>query len=156
MWEMATNLLITKGQGEALYKLNSFDMALLDARIANYNHSLQSSIIPPHCKIHFDYKPLMPSEGRILPTILSRKHGVLGERICTGLALGINADPDLPGLIYEHSGIHPEQTRLTLKIMLQDAASARNWILNDIQIITCTLQVTQPHGCVLVAAVLLP
>lgn len=154
MWELATKLLITKGVGQALYRLNSFDYALLNARIANYNHSLQSSIIPPRCTIHTQFE--LPPEGAILPTILSRKHGVQGEKICAGLALGENDHPDLPGLVYEATGSDPVQVEHELKVMLNLAALRREWSLKNIQTLISHTVVTQPHGCVIAAAVLLP
>lgn len=156
MWELAKHLFITKGKGEAVYKLNSFDFALIDARIANYNHSIQSSIIPPHCKLHFEKDLRLPAEGSILPTIYSRKHGILGETICAGLAFATNDDLSLPGLVYEVSGVDEKQVILDLRLMLQNAAEARTWKIRDIYFETSSLVVTQPHGCVLVAAVLLP
>ena len=42
---------ITKGCGVAKEKLTSFEMALRDAGIAEYNLVKVSSIMPPHCQI---------------------------------------------------------------------------------------------------------
>lgn len=155
MWELPSQLMITSGQGQARYKLNSFDMALLDAKIANFNHSIQSSIIPPGCRIYTE--PItLPLEGSILPTIMSRKHGTEGETICAGLAFGINKDPLLPGLVYELTGTDLPRTVSLLKEMIQDAAWRRSWTLQDVMVKTCSFTVKQPHGCALVAAVLLP
>lgn len=156
MWELANHMFISKGQGLGFYKLNSFDFALLDANIANYNHSIQSSIIPAHCKLHFERDLRLPTEGSILPTILSHTYGTQGETICAGLAFGVNSDPALPGLVYELHGTKEEDVKHDLNVMLLAAAKARNWILKLPVIVTHSLQVTQPHGCVLVAAVLLP
>lgn len=157
MWELAKNLFITKGFGEADYKLNSFDFALLDANIANFNHSIQSSIIPPGCKINFKFNDaILPGEGSILPTIYSRKHGVTGDTICAGLGFGINADPTLPGLVYELTGNSSNQVTHELRCMLEAAAQIRGWTLASTHLETQKGYVSKQHGCVLVAAVLLP
>lgn len=155
MWELPSQLMITRGQGQSRYKLNSFDMALLDAKIANYNHSIQSSIIPPGCRIYTE--PItLPLEGSILPTIMSRKHGVEGETICAGLAFGVNEDPRLPGLVYELTGTDVGMVSNQLRDMILDAAWRRTWTLKDVMIKTCSFTVKQEYGCALVAAVLLP
>jgi arginine decarboxylase len=46
-----THLFLTKGVGKHRDKLTSFEMALRDARIAEFNLVRVSSIFPPHCKI---------------------------------------------------------------------------------------------------------
>jgi pyruvoyl-dependent arginine decarboxylase len=157
MWELANHLLVTKGQGQSLYKLNSFDNALLSASIANYNHSIQSSIIPPGCTVHFaSTLQLLPPEGSILPTILSCKYGLKGEDICAGLAFGINNDLNLPGLVYEYHGATDHEVDAVLTAMINQAGAARGWTFKNVRIVTNSMTVTQFHGCVLVAAVLLP
>ncbi|MDP2599265.1 MAG: pyruvoyl-dependent arginine decarboxylase, partial [Deltaproteobacteria bacterium] len=42
---------LTKGVGRHREKLQSFEMALRDAKIAKYNLVRVSSIFPPNCKI---------------------------------------------------------------------------------------------------------
>ena len=44
-------MFLTKGVGRHREKLQSFEMALRDARIAQYNLVRVSSILPPYCKI---------------------------------------------------------------------------------------------------------
>jgi arginine decarboxylase len=46
-----THIFLTKGVGKHRDKLTSFEMALRDARIAEFNLVRVSSIFPPHCKI---------------------------------------------------------------------------------------------------------
>lgn len=157
MWELANHLLVVHGEGLSPYKLNSFDNALLAAKIANYNHSIQSSIIPPHCHLHFSENyHLLPPEGAILPTILSRRHGLKGEDICAGLAFGLNTDPKLPGLVYEYQGSTEMEVESVLKDMINRAGRQRGWSLSAVRVVTHSLKVTEFHGCALVAAVLLP
>ena len=42
---------VTKGVGKHKEKLTSFEMALRNAKIAEYNLVKVSSIFPPHCKL---------------------------------------------------------------------------------------------------------
>lgn len=157
MWDLASRLLIVAGKGQAAYELNSFDYALLDAGIANYNHSIQSSIIPPGARLieRITVKTL-PLEGSILPTIMSRKHGIKGDVITAALAFGINQDSVLPGLVYEHSGRLESDVRMQVENMLSDAAKKRNWMLKEIIVKSISFTVIEAHGCAFVGGVLLP
>lgn len=159
MWELARHLLITKGKGQAPYELNSFDNALLEAGIANYNHSIQSSILPPQIvPVDFEERAVyLPPEGAILPTIYSRRHGHKGEQITAALAFGRNMNGDLPGLVYELSGNgDPREIYDCVSDMIQMAARQRGWKINAPFVEVQTLRVTEAFGCVLVAGVLLP
>ena len=57
----------TKGKGESKEKLTSFEMALRNAQIAEFNLVKVSSIMPPYCKIVSRTKGLkMLSAGQIV------------------------------------------------------------------------------------------
>ncbi len=51
MSHVPTKVFLTKGVGKHREKLQSFEMALRDAKIARYNLVRVSSIFPPGCKI---------------------------------------------------------------------------------------------------------
>ena len=46
-----TKAFLTKGVGRHKEKLTSFEMALRDAHLANFNLVRVSSIFPPHCEL---------------------------------------------------------------------------------------------------------
>src|SRR5437763_5674501 len=46
-----TKAFLTKGVGRHREKLTSFEMALRDAHLANFNLVRVSSIFPPHCEL---------------------------------------------------------------------------------------------------------
>ncbi|MBI3082173.1 MAG: pyruvoyl-dependent arginine decarboxylase, partial [Gemmatimonadetes bacterium] len=48
---MPSKAFLTKGVGRHREKLTSFELALRDAHVAQYNLVRVSSIFPPHCKL---------------------------------------------------------------------------------------------------------
>ena len=63
---------MTKGVGVSKDKLNSFEMALRDAKIANFNLVRVSSILPPYCKrVPLDEGLKYLSSGQIVHCVLS-------------------------------------------------------------------------------------
>ncbi|MFQ5863953.1 MAG: pyruvoyl-dependent arginine decarboxylase [bacterium] len=66
-------MFLTKGVGKSKEKLTSFELALRNAGIAEYNLVRVSSIFPPHCKIiskNEGSKALTP--GQIVHCVMSR------------------------------------------------------------------------------------
>ena len=63
---------LTKGKGVSKEKLTSFEMALRDAGIAEFNLVKVSSIMPPFCKIISKKEGLKKlSPGQIVYVVLS-------------------------------------------------------------------------------------
>jgi len=95
---------ITKGVGKHKEKLTSFEMALRDAGIAEYNLVKVSSIFPPNCKLISrtnGLKYLNP--GQIVHVVMSENATNEPNRLVaatTGIA--IPKDPDHHGYISEH------------------------------------------------------
>lgn len=99
-------IFLTKGIGVANEKLTSFEMALRNADIAEYNLVRVSSIFPPRCKIVTKtqgLKELKP--GQIT-------HCVLAETSCnepyrqmaSSVGIAIPKDRDQYGYLSEHHG----------------------------------------------------
>lgn len=95
---------LTKGIGRHREKLASFEEALRDAKIANFNIVPVSSIMPPHCKLVSVAEGLKHlSSGQILHAVLARNSTDEHRRLvssCIGMAIPKNRD--LHGYISEH------------------------------------------------------
>ncbi|MEK6609216.1 MAG: arginine decarboxylase, pyruvoyl-dependent [Myxococcota bacterium] len=94
----------TKGRGVHREKLNSFEMALRDAGIAQFNLVRVSSIFAPRCKIvsqKIGLKYLRPA--MILPVVMSENATNEPSRlIASAIGLARPRDPDHHGYISEH------------------------------------------------------
>lgn len=94
----------TKGRGVHREKLNSFEMALRDAGIAQFNLVRVSSIFAPRCKIitqRDGMKFLRPAQ--ILPVVMSENATNEPSRlIAASIGLARPRDPDHYGYISEH------------------------------------------------------
>ncbi len=99
-------LFFTKGVGKHRNNLQSFEEALRDAGIAEYNLVRVSSIYPPHCKIVPREKGLAQlSPGQIVFCVLAECRTNEPNRLaCAGIGLAVPADRALHGYISEHHG----------------------------------------------------
>lgn len=95
---------LTRGVGRNREKLTSFELALREAQIAQYNLVRVSSIFPPHCSL------LTPDEGTAMMTPGQVVFAVVAEsatnepsRVATAsIGLAVPADPEHHGYISEH------------------------------------------------------
>jgi arginine decarboxylase len=105
-------IFLTRGVGKHREKLNSFEMALRDADLAEYNIVRVSSIFPPHCRMiprKQGVKKLKP--GGILFTVLSESATNEPHRlIASSIGVAIPRDPNHYGYLSEHHsyGQHDE------------------------------------------------
>lgn len=105
-------IFLTRGAGKHREKLTSFEMALRDADLAEYNLVRVSSIFPPHCKLisrRQGLKKLKP--GGILFTVLSESATNEPHRlIAASIGVAIPRDPAQYGYLSEHHsyGQHDE------------------------------------------------
>ena len=68
---MPSKAFLTKGVGRHKEKLTSFELALRDARIAQYNLVRVSSIWPPHCEtVSCDHGIRMLSPGQVVYAVV--------------------------------------------------------------------------------------
>lgn len=99
-------MFFTKGVGRHKDYLSSFEMALRDAGIAEYNLVYVSSIFPPNCKrISPDEGKKFLSSGQIVFCVMARNSTNEPNRlISSSIGLAQPSDPNMYGYLSEH---HP-------------------------------------------------
>jgi arginine decarboxylase len=99
-------MFFTKGDGKHKHNLQSFEAALRDAGIAEYNLVRVSSIYPPDCKIITREKGLaMLKPGQIVFVVLAEIRTDEPNRLaCAGIGLALPAKAGQHGYISEHHG----------------------------------------------------
>ncbi|MCM8785337.1 MAG: arginine decarboxylase, pyruvoyl-dependent [Candidatus Omnitrophica bacterium] len=97
---------LTKGVGKDKEKLTSFEKALRDAGIAQFNLVSISSIFPPGCKLISKKEGLkLLKPGQILYTVISRNSTNEPHRLITAsVGVAIPKDPNQYGYLSEHEG----------------------------------------------------
>lgn len=127
------NYHISSGKGNSTFELVSFDKALIDAGISNYNLLRVSSILPSGCKkcLTIDLKqgsPLLVAYG----TISSNEAGRL---ISSAVGIGIPFNNSDIGIIMEYSGFtEANEAEETVKQMIIDSMNNHNVKLNQIEL----------------------
>ena len=95
---------LTKGVGRHKEKLTSFEEALREAHIAQYNLVRVSSIWPPHCELisrEQGVRDLIP--GQVVFAVVAEASTNEPSRLATAaIGLAIPADPNHHGYISEH------------------------------------------------------
>jgi len=101
-----TKMFLTKGVGKHKEQLNSFELALRDASIAQFNLVSVSSIMPPHAKIiskDAGLKYLKP--GQIVHAVISKNFTDEPNRlISASIGVATPKDPSRFGYLSEHHG----------------------------------------------------
>lgn len=99
-------MFFTKGHGKHKNNLQSFEEALRDAGIAQYNLVRVSSIYPPGCKIVTREKGIgMLQPGEVVFCVLAETRTNEPNRLaCAGIGLAVPADAKKHGYISEHHG----------------------------------------------------
>ena len=94
----------TSGRGTANEKLASFEMALRDAGIAEYNLVKVSSIMPPNCKIINKKKGIsMLSPGQVVFVVMSEQStNEPGRQISASVGIAIPPNKSKHGYLSEH------------------------------------------------------
>jgi len=97
---------LTKGVGKDKEKLTSFERALRDAGIAQFNLVEISSIFPPNCKLISKKEGLLfLNPGQIVFTVLSRNSTNEPHRLITSsVGIAIPKDKRQYGYLSEHIG----------------------------------------------------
>ncbi len=101
---MPKKIFLVKGAGRHKEKLTSFEMALRDAGIAEYNLVRVSSIFPPHCKIITKTEGLKYLRyGQILHVVISQCETNEPHRlIAASVGVAIPRDRNQYGYLSEH------------------------------------------------------
>ena len=99
-----TKMFLTKGVGRASAKLASFEAALRDAGIAEYNLVRVTSIFPPRCKIiSRDHGVKLLDPGQILFIVLADNATNEPNRlIASSIGLAMPKDKNTYGYLSEH------------------------------------------------------
>src|SRR5246127_175830 len=104
MGPFAKGVFLTKGVGKHREKLNSFELALRSANIAEYNLVRVQSIFPPYCKLitpQEGLKRLTP--GQIVFAVVSDNATDEPHRlIAASVGVAIPANPSQYGYLSEH------------------------------------------------------
>lgn len=133
---LAKEYCISRGVGKSKNGLPSFDRALLDAGVGNYNLVRLSSILPANCKrISVSDITTHIEEGSLLPTAYSTiSSDVIGDTIVSTIGVGIPKDKNHVGVIMEYSAKNVSRTEAveTLLSMIQEGFEVRGWELEDI------------------------
>lgn len=97
-------LFLTRGLGVHREKLTSFEMALRDAGIANFNLVRVSSIFPPHCQIIPKEEGLaLLQPGEIVFVVLAEMAtNEAGRRIAASIGVARPTDAGQHGYLSEH------------------------------------------------------
>jgi len=101
---VARYIFLTKGVGRHKERLASFEEALRDAKIAQFNLVHVSSIFPPNCKIIPRAKGLMRLKpGQIVHLVLARSETNENHRlIAASVGVAIPKDRNQFGYLSEH------------------------------------------------------
>ena len=74
------------GPGDDPWETGSYDLALMDAKIANFNVVKYTSVLPPEVKeIPIDEAEESFHHGAVIETIMASVNGVKGNILCTGV-----------------------------------------------------------------------
>ena len=134
---IATEYAISQGVGVSLKRLPSFDKALLDAGVGNYNLVRLSSILPAGCvEVDVDDIASHIKEGSLLPTAYSTiSSSKMGEHIVSTIVIGFPVDAEKVCVIMEYSvaDVDAETALRTLKDMIKEAFEERGWELDHIK-----------------------
>ncbi len=101
-----TGIFLTKGVGRHKEKLASFEMALREAKIAQYNLVRVSSIFPPGCKIVPQAQGLKRlSPGEVVFVVLAESATNEPRRmLAASIGVAIPRDKSMHGYLSEHHG----------------------------------------------------
>lgn len=101
-----SKMFFTKGVGKHKERLTSFEVALRDAGIAQFNLVRVSSIYPPQCKIVSKTEGLKHLEpGQIVHVVMSQAETKEPRRLmAASVGVAIPKDPTNYGYLSEHHG----------------------------------------------------
>jgi arginine decarboxylase len=106
----------------------SYDAALADGNVHDYNLVTVSSVIPANGEIEVIGKaPDLGPAGERLTVVQGRKTVPPGATAPAVAGLGWDREPDGPGIFYETSGTDPEEVTEDLKAGLAAGRDLREW-----------------------------
>ena len=133
---IAERFCISRGKGMSKNGLPSFDKALIEAKVGNYNLVRLSSILPAHCeRVSPNEITQTLKEGSLLPVAYSTiTSDTVGDTIVSTIGLGIPKDKEKVGVIMEYStkNVTEKEALETLHSMIEEAFEVRGWELEGI------------------------
>ena len=126
------NYIILSSIGKGKTKLTSFDNALFNSGIANYNLVRVSSILPANC-VHQNSIGLL--EGSILYTAYSSITIIEPSFIASSaIAVGIPVNKNHIGVIMEHSSLMPKCKIIPIiNDMVRESMDTRKYEIEEIK-----------------------
>lgn len=128
---MLNKYLLCSSIGKGSFPLTSFDNALYNSGISNYNLVKVSSILPANMELNTSVDIV---EGSVLFTAYSSKTAIRrNEIISAAVAVGIPKDAEKVGVIMEFSGLCDKQeAEMKIISMVREAMSLRNYEIKEI------------------------
>lgn len=124
---------MSSGVGKSKNRLTSFDHALIEAGVGNYNLVRLSSILPAKSK---EERVVGLKEGSLLPIAYSTiSSGNKGDELVSTIGVGFPKDESKVGVIMEYSVLNKtvDEAFETLDSMIKEAFEIRGWELASIQ-----------------------
>ncbi|MBR5947192.1 MAG: arginine decarboxylase, pyruvoyl-dependent [Clostridia bacterium] len=136
--------LISSSIGTGDTKLTSFDCALLESGVANYNLVRVSSILPTHMT---QRDSIEIPEGTPLNTAYATiTTNLLASVISAAVAVGIPADENCVGVIMEYSDYCSETEAIeTVENMVQEAMRNRGYEIKEIKSICASTAISDSN-----------
>ena len=144
---------LSSGTASDAYQMVSFDSALIDAGISNYNLLRVSSILPIGCiqNDHIDVKEgsaLLVAYGTI-------SSNVPGQRIASAVGVGIPEDESMVGVIMEYADVGTaEIAEDAVRNMVSRAMKNHDIPCKDILVSSAETIVTDDYATVVSAVAL--
>ncbi len=144
---IARRYCISSGVGVSKNGLPSFDKALIEAGVGNYNLVRLSSILPAECEqVDVLSLPDCLQEGSLLPTAYATiTSDTEGDTIISTIGVGIPVDKSKVGVIMEYSAknIEKDNALRILHDMIQEAFDVRGWELESVVYDYATVRVDE-------------
>ena len=135
---MFNNFYLNAGLGYGDYSLTSFDNALLNSGVGNYNLVKVSSILPSGCKQTEFINIVEGSPLHIAYATISSN--IRNDLIAAAIAVGIPSDITKIGVIMEFAGHESENyARKVVESMVKEAMAKRKYEVNKILISSCEI-----------------
>ena len=145
---------ISSGKGVSSHELVSFDNALINAGISNYNLLRVSSILPAGCKkcSTISLKPGSP----LLVAYGSISSDKSGQLISSAVGIGVPSENTNIGIIMEYSGFtDAKYAEQIVKTMIEESMKNHNIELDKIQLSSIECEVPETKFLTVISAVAL-
>jgi len=132
-------------------ELSSFDAALADAGIHNYNLVTLSSVIPADPEIEVvGTAPDLGPVGAELHTVESSATAAPGERVAAGI--GWSRSESGRGIFYEVSGEDPDDVRAEIEAGLAAGRQLRDWTFVETETVVRSVEADEEYASAVVCA----